>query len=226
MKYQYQNIIASARVNNQVATDYRGVGYTTRNIIDAVLRNDAASAGSAIGAAALFRGMSVAETCYNIWDWLKNAVTYQIDDDGSQVVSTFGKLATQPNSGPGRDCKSFASATAGILRNLGIPYHYVFCTYEQMGDDGKIFIPDSPTHVYIEAYDETGNIIPIDAVWEGRALTRKLPEYKRTVMKPGIYRISGTGAAVASPAPNNNNNTAGTLIIVGLAALALYAIFS
>ena len=99
-----------------------------------------------------FKGKDIKDTCANVWYWLKNNIDYKKDDDSHQIVKYPSKLLSDGTS----DCKSFALFTAGILKNLNIPF--VIRYINQDGDS-------VPKHVYVVAYDENLQPVYIDVVY-------------------------------------------------------------
>lgn len=83
-----------------------------------------------------FRGATQEQTCKNIFNYIKNNFTYVADQE-EQIIKLPSALLRKKVG----DCKSYSLFTAGILSNLGIPYHFVYASY----NDNPI-----PHHVYVE----------------------------------------------------------------------------
>lgn len=149
--------------------------FQTGDIIALLLNADAKAGENTRSIAHRFRGNTRTESARNIWNFLKNEITYKEDPDGGQWVKSPGQLV---HSGFG-DCKSFSLFTASILKNLGIDYLYRFAGY-----DGK----NIPTHVYIVCFDEAGGPIIIDAVYTAFN-AEKSYTYKQDKMP--LYYLSG-----------------------------------
>jgi hypothetical protein len=94
-----------------------------------------------------FRGATQEQTCRNIFNYIKNNFTYVADQE-EQIIKLPSALLRKKVG----DCKSYSLFTAGILSNLGIPYHFVYASY----NDNPI-----PHHVYVE----TDNGCKIDVVY-------------------------------------------------------------
>jgi hypothetical protein len=83
-----------------------------------------------------FRGATNEQTCRNIFNYIKNNFRYVADQE-EQIIKLPSALLRKKVG----DCKSYSLFTAGILSNLGIPYHFVYASY----NDNPI-----PHHVYVE----------------------------------------------------------------------------
>lgn len=94
-----------------------------------------------------FKGASEMQTCKNIFDFLKNQITYKADGGHQKVKLPSAFLRERIG-----DCKSYSIFTYAILYNLGIGCKYVLTSYR---DD------PTPTHIYVQ----TDSGIIIDAVW-------------------------------------------------------------
>lgn len=106
-----------------------------------------------------FKGNSRQETCKKIFDYIKSNIRYVADGD-EQVIKLPSALLKKAVG----DCKSYSLFTAGILENLGIPYSFVYASY----NDNPI-----PHHVYVQTDD--GCII--DVVY-GKFNQEKKAKYK------------------------------------------------
>lgn len=106
-----------------------------------------------------FRGRTETETCQNIFNYIKNNFVYVADQD-EQIIKLPSALLRKKVG----DCKSYSLFTASILANLGIPYHFVYASY----NDNPI-----PHHVYVE----TENGCKIDVVY-GKFNQEKQAKYK------------------------------------------------
>jgi len=83
-----------------------------------------------------FRGATQEQTCRNIFNYIKANFRYVADQE-EQIIKLPSALLRKKVG----DCKSYSLFTAGILSNLGIPYHFVYASY----NDNPI-----PHHVYVE----------------------------------------------------------------------------
>ena len=68
-----------------------------------------------------FKGKTIEETCRNIWQFLKDNITYVADTDLQAIQSPDSLLKKLTG-----DCKSYSVFAASILDNLGIPYFIRF----------------------------------------------------------------------------------------------------
>ncbi len=98
--------------------------------------------------ASLFKGKNKLETCKNIFNFLKDNITYVEDSVYFQDIKLPNRLIKERKG----DCKSYSMFTASILECLGIPYKFAYTSYT----DNK-----TPQHVYVQTNDG----IIIDAVW-------------------------------------------------------------
>lgn len=106
-----------------------------------------------------FKGKTELETCQNIFNFLKNKITYRADGYHQKVKLPSALLREKVG-----DCKSYSVFTYAILSNLGIGCRYVLTSYNS---------DPTPTHIYVE----TNSGIIIDAVW-GKFNSEKKPTYK------------------------------------------------
>ena len=98
------------------------------------------------------QGETDLETCYNIWKYLIDNVTYRADS-GVQEIKSPARLINDRSG----DCKSYSLFTAVVLRYLGIQHVFRFVSYDTRKE---------ATHVYVvaNAQGSTLNAIIIDAV--------------------------------------------------------------
>lgn len=96
-----------------------------------------------------FKGESVKQTAFNIWKFLRYNLRYKADSNSQQNIKLPSALL---RTGYG-DCKSFSLFTGAILTALGIPFKYVYVSY----DPGN----KTPSHVYVQL----DNGIIIDGVY-------------------------------------------------------------
>jgi hypothetical protein len=119
-----------------------------------------------------FKGSSELEISKNIFNFLKNKITYQVDGNNQKIQLPSALLRDKK-----ADCKSYSLFTSGVLSNLGIPYNLTYASYTPGNKE--------PEHVYVT----TKSGIIIDAVW-GKFNSEKKPIYK--YQKPmKISYISG-----------------------------------
>ena len=127
-----------------------------------------------------FKGVTELDTCKNIFNFLKNDITYRADG-GHQKVKLPSALLRERVG----DCKSYSLFTGAILSNLGIPWKYVLVSYRE---------DPTPTHIYVV----TDSGIIIDAVW-GKFNSEKKPTHKY-YHKANDMRISTISGISQSPA--------------------------
>jgi uncharacterized membrane protein YgcG len=132
--------------------------YNTEDIMAAIMAADKHAAQYVKDFAPHVKGQTTLKTCRNIWDFLKNCISYKEDATNWQVIKAPSQLW---HDGVG-DCKSFSIFTAAILKSLNINYKYRFTGYVSSlpGHNAAV-----PTHVYVVATDENGREIIIDGVW-------------------------------------------------------------
>jgi len=136
-----------------------------------------------------FKGSTELQTCKNIFDFLKNDITY-VADGGHQKVKLPSALLREKVG----DCKSYSLFTGAILSNLGIGWKYVLVSYR---DD------PTPTHIYVV----TDSGIIIDAVW-GIFNSEKVPTHKyyHKPIDMRISTISGIGGYASKSKKANIGN--------------------
>lgn len=98
-------------------------------------------------------GNSVEETAQNIWEFIRENLTYRLDTEGIEELRTPARTLHDKIF----DCDDATILTSAILINLGIPHEYRIVSYEQKGKFG---------HIYPVAIDEMGNDWVIDTVPE------------------------------------------------------------
>jgi hypothetical protein len=125
-----------------------------------------------------FRGKDDMQTCQNIWNFLKNDVTYVVDGEHQKIKLPSALLRERVG-----DCKSYSLFTAGILGNLGIPFKYALTSYTN---------DPTPAHIYVKC----DNGVIIDAVWTAFNQEKKPNHiyYQKPNMK--ISYIAGINAPV------------------------------
>lgn len=96
------------------------------------------------------RGSSLTGTCYNIWAFVRNNITYKKDPEGYQWIKSPGKLWADRKG----DCKSYSVFIGSCLAQLGIDFIFRFVSYDPASS--------IPTHVYVVVPYQGSEII-IDA---------------------------------------------------------------
>jgi len=123
----------------------------TEDIISAIKMAFDKYAPEYAGYAQRFRAGTVRDTCRRVYDYLIANVRYKEDGSFYQWVKVPARLH---RDGTG-DCKSFSLFTACVLANLGIDFVFRFVAYNNAKET---------THVYIVAFDENGEELPVDCV--------------------------------------------------------------
>lgn len=124
-----------------------------------------------------FRGANHFKSAFNIWQFVRDNVTYKKDSDGVQVVQSPGALLSRLNG----DCKSQSLLISAVLFNLGAEnVRLRFVSYK----GNKI-----PTHVYT-VFDYEGKTVPVDSVI--KKFNFELPyKYKIDKKVMNVYSLSG-----------------------------------
>jgi hypothetical protein len=134
-----------------------------------------------------FKGRTEQETCKKIFDYLKNNFTYVADGE-EQIIKLPSALLTKKVG----DCKSYSLFTSAILENLGLPYSFIYTSYNTN---------PIPGHVYVTT--ENGCII--DAVY-GIFNQEKKPIYK--------YKKNMNVRYMAGMCSDCNNTSMGKIVLV------------
>lgn len=99
------------------------------------------------------QGESVGETAQNIWEFIRENLTYELDTEGIEELRTPARTLHDKTF----DCDDATILTSAILSNLDIVHEYRITAYEEVGKFG---------HIYPVAIDENGEDWVIDAVPE------------------------------------------------------------
>lgn len=129
-----------------------------------------------------FLGSNLDETCYNIYNFLKNNVLYKIEPSEKQTLKSPSAIIAQ---GYG-DCKQYAQFIGGILDAISrnkqnINWCYRFTSYNE---DKQL------QHVFVVAKDKSGKEIWIDPVLDTFDKKKKYT-YKEDKKPMALYKISG-----------------------------------
>ena len=126
-----------------------------------------------------FKGKDLYESGSNVWNYLKNNISYEADGRNQKIL--MPRRLAHCKIG---DCKSFALFSASILYSLGYNVKFRYTSYNSLR---------TPTHIYTIASDNKGNEIICDAVWykynEEKSYTHKIDH------KMQISTLSGIGTA-------------------------------
>lgn len=128
---------------------------TNSDIINAIESNfnKAVEQISADGWYKQFEGVSLKDTCNNVWRYIKLNVPYQEDGSVEQKIKLPARTIADAKNGIGTDCKSFALLSAAIMSKFA-PVAFRYTSYRN---------DPTPTHVYCVV--DGGRYI-IDAVWK------------------------------------------------------------
>lgn len=157
------------------------------DIISALVKNYPAAVSqiaNSPGVANSFRGKNARQTAFNIWNFLRANVKYEIDKKGYQFIQMPNALLS---SGRG-DCKSLSLFAAACLDALGMPVAFRFVSFQ--------FLNPIPSHVFVITEDEKGKEIILDAVWPKFDSTKNYFYKKDKTMK--VVTLSGVGSVECS----------------------------
>lgn len=143
------------------------------------------------------------QTARNIFNFLKNNVKY-IKDGMEQNIKFPARLLNGENYG---DCKSYSLFIACVLENLGIPYRFVYASYNPNNK--------TPQHVYIQ----TKSGIIIDPVW-GKFNSEKKAYYKYFT-DMNVNYLAGTGQYKSRARAYKRMGIGSPIIAPVMSALAL-----
>lgn len=164
----------------------------TADIIKAIQAGDAESIAYVLDFAPSMKGADIAQTCYNLYNFVTNTIPYKEDPEGKQYIQLPGELYRNRykhllGTGEGGDCKSMTLFCSSVLRALGIyDFRYAF-TANNAADDVH--------HVYLEV-DYTGPdgeavYIPLDCTLPNFGVEANYS--KKIHMQPHLP-VSGIGA--------------------------------
>ena len=132
--------------------------------------------------------LDIYETCFNIFDFLKENTDYFQESEKEQKVMSPSAILTTKKI----DCKNYALFSCGILdainrtRILKIPYCYRFVS-------DNIF-KSEPGHVFCVAFPGTDEEIYIDPIPQVQYFNQKINYYYSTdkkYKKMSLYKVSG-----------------------------------
>jgi hypothetical protein len=125
---------------------------TVEDIFELVKRGVRDSQAQAQLIAWYFVGENKKQTCYNIWQFLKNNIRYERETKDLQTVKTLSRLLKQDKKG---DCKHFSTAVGCLLTQLNIPFVFRLVSFN--------YYDSTPTHIYVVA-KVNGEDVYIDCV--------------------------------------------------------------
>lgn len=127
-----------------------------------------------------FKGETPTETAQNIWNFLRNDITYKKDPENKQLVRVPQRLLADRVG----DCKSYSLFAASVFKNIypQLPVKLRYASYS--------IIP-IPTHVYVATVNNYGNELIIDGVY------KHFNEQKKYITKKdfnmNVYTLNGIG---------------------------------
>lgn len=134
---------------------------------------------------------TVEKTASNIWNFLKDEITYKEDPENKQFIQYPRRLIHNKKG----DCKSLSIFTGAVLKNLNIPYFYRFTNYV---DPVTGIAPNDIKHVYT-IIPLNGEEIIVDVVHS--SFNQEKPYNKKIDIMP-TTEIYSLGAL-----PNDNIQT-------------------
>ncbi len=99
------------------------------------------------------QGNTIEQTTRNIWEFIRENLTYQFDAEGIEELRTPARTLNDEIF----DCDDATILISALLLNLGIKHEYRITAYQKKGKF---------THIYPVAYDEQGKAFVIDTVPE------------------------------------------------------------
>lgn len=123
-----------------------------------------------------FQGKNNLATARNIWEYLRNHLTYKKDPEGYQFIKLPRRLTTVKNG----DCKSYSLLAASILSALKMPVIFRYGAYNN---------DSTPSHVYVVTQDESGREVIIDGVYNH--FNKEVPYFKKYDYPMNIQVLSG-----------------------------------
>ncbi len=183
--------------NNQ-AHLYKAGG-NTADIVAAISEADKYSVSYVEEFAHTLEGADIAETCVNIWHWVRNTIPYVEDSTGIQKVQLPGHLYNNRYShlggtNAGGDCKSMSLMCSSILRSLGFyDFSYRFITENRSENYHHVYL------IVAHTDEETGEpcYIPLDCTLADFAV--EVNYAKKKDMQPTAPDYAAVGAVTLPP---------------------------
>lgn len=160
-------------------------GGNTSDIVAAIMQADEISIAYVEDFAHSLQGNDIAETCANIYNWVRNTIPYHEDPQGMQGIQLPGQLylnrkQSLGGTGFGGDCKSMSLFCSSVLRALG---NYNF-KYRFISENRN----ENFHHVYliVDATESAGEpcYIPLDCTLSNFAV--EVPYAKKLDKKPHV----------------------------------------
>ena len=118
-----------------------------------------------------FIGSNQKETCYNVWEFLRNNVKYKAEPASDQTVKTIARIYHDRKTG--NDCKHFTTFVSTILLCLNIPVKLRLVSFDPFNR--------TPTHIYAVAIIN-GKEVPVDAVINKFGANPDNVRYKKDIL--------------------------------------------
>jgi hypothetical protein len=129
-------------------------------------------------------GSSVEETSRNIWDFIRENLTYKLDTEGIEELRTPARTLHDKIF----DCDDATILTSAILLNLGISHEYRITAYKEKGKF---------SHIYPVAFDDEGRSYVIDTVPEIPHFNyEEQPIIDLKTVRMELHELSGVKEAV------------------------------
>lgn len=135
--------------------------------------------------APLFQQKTFKESCFYVWNFIKYAIKYKVDPDGTQTIQLPSHLLNVSRSG---DCKSKTLLSAAIIGNFNFNGKQPIITIRFVNYQNI----NAYTHVYCIATLDNESFI-IDTVWHSFNSQKSYNSKKDFVMK--INSVSGFSEA-------------------------------
>lgn len=205
---------------NNEAHLYKAGGNTT-DIISAIREADTVSISYVEEFAHTLEGADIAETCANVWHWVRNTIPYKEDGSGIQKVQLPGQLYNNRYShlggtNEGGDCKSMSLLCSSILRSLGnYNFSYRFITENRSENFHHVYLVVEHTD------EETGApcYIPLDCTLSDFAV--EVNYAKKKDVQPTAPAKTAIAARIGGMQDDIDNWTYGSPYPVGWAARVL-----
>jgi hypothetical protein len=146
-----------------------------------------------------FLGENLEETCYNIWEFLKENVPYRIESDNLQTLRSPASII----SGIPADCKTYSLFSMGITDSLrrksliNCNLAFRFAGYNHFSDNLE--------HVFTVINPKSNNEIWCDAVLPNFNEKKQPSIYKDKNIKMALVALSGIGADLSDSSTNTGS---------------------
>ncbi len=167
----------------------------TKDIVRTILHADRQMSQFVLPSVEMLRGATQKDTLRNVFEFVRDNITYVPDRPGFEVVRSPGYLM-QSRVG---DCKSFAILTAALVKALGFKYAYRFTGSTPTGPIN---------HVYLVAFTSDGQEVVMDSTPPAR-FNRNPRHGRRKDILPGTKNLSGI----------NGSTLESTAVLIGLLGL-------